>query len=355
MTLTLQSDSLLCPEWDRMGEDPADPSEYIRIAKQRMGHFRWRLREELEALRRQWIPILLCVLVLVYGTLVVFLNVAYYRYGKAYSPHNETSCFAKLESDETATLCVPRRLHDLGYDIVPELTDSQKDHLTNIPLNFLFVMTAVTVVMLVVPPRPQDPAAAIPKNPRTSTDGSFNKPLVVNAVRRVGTVYAVGHTIRACTYIATSVPGAADHCLRHEDISPPSAAEIFYKPASTEKNCGDLIFSGHMLITLLVCCTFHRYGAAALQLRRTGHMAVLAVMVVAAIAQSYMILGARHHYTVDVVAAWYVTPLLWHFYNSEMPADFEPNMFPLARKVLGRRASEYPETMPPEDEPVRAL
>jgi len=309
----------------------------VTYARARTPHWRWRLAEEVQALKQQWLAVLVCVFVLVYGTLIVFLNVAYYRYGKAYHNEDPHKCFQDLEQNETATLCVPRRLHDLGYDIVPELSQNAKDHYTNIPLYFLFLSLALTAIGLLCPPRELEPTLPPPKNPRRSPDG-FRKPLFINVARRFGCVYAIGHTLRACTYIATSVPGAADHCLISADIKPPSVAQIFYKPASTEENCGDLIFSGHMLICILCVLVVHRYGAAALQLQRNLHITFIWLNVFAAFAQTIMILGARHHYSVDVVVSWYVTPLLWHFYNTEMPPDVEPDMRAFSERLLARES-----------------
>eukprot|EP01062_Namystynia_karyoxenos_P073751 TRINITY_DN70573_c0_g1_i1.p1 TRINITY_DN70573_c0_g1~~TRINITY_DN70573_c0_g1_i1.p1 ORF type:complete len:399 (+),score=127.31 TRINITY_DN70573_c0_g1_i1:76-1197(+) len=324
--------------------EASDAADVIACAKEQCSFLGWRLREELDALRQQWVVVVVVVVVLVYGILMVFLNLAYYRYGKAYEPHNVTQCFQALEADPTKTLCVPRRLHDLGYDIVPELSQHAKDHLTSIPMYVIFIVVALMVVFLCMPPRRTSSTLPSPRSPRCdSPTGEWQKPLVVNAVRRVGVVFAIGHTLRACTYMATSIPGAADHCLIDEKIDPPTLAQCFYKTASTEKNCGDLVFSGHMLICILLVLAVNRYGAAAFELQRTAHRCLVGFLFLAAIAQTYMILGARHHYTVDVVCAWYVTPMLWHVHNSEAPADVEPDVAAIARRVLSKKLNEVSE------------
>jgi len=163
------------------------------------------------------------------------------------------------------------------------------------------------------------------------------KPYLVNMVKRFGCVFAIGHTLRAATYLATSLPGSAKHCLDPEKVEAnrPTVPEIFYKPASLVVNCGDLMFSGHMLQMILFVLMIHRYGQKCWVISRTQHRVVLAIVSLLCVAQSCVILMARHHYTSDIVVAFYVTPLLWYFYNNEIDkTDRTPNHERIAAQVL---------------------
>eukprot|EP01063_Lacrimia_lanifica_P039219 TRINITY_DN8567_c0_g1_i1.p1 TRINITY_DN8567_c0_g1~~TRINITY_DN8567_c0_g1_i1.p1 ORF type:complete len:337 (+),score=110.27 TRINITY_DN8567_c0_g1_i1:69-1079(+) len=309
-------------------------------AQKCVGHWRWRAQEELEAFKHHAVRIAVCGALLWYVVLVVTLNAAYFRYGMHFKKNatEAVECFETMAGDEVSTLCVPRRLPDLGYEMVPEMAQYSKDHYTNIPLFFLAAIGILSLAALALPPRKVEVPV---KNPRAASSAhDYKKPLFVNVLVRAMVVYLLGHLLRACTYLVTTVPGAADHCLISEDIVPPTFAEIFYKPASSERNCGDLVFSGHLLITLSFVLVLHRYAAAALQLGKGAERALTLVCVAAAVAQTLVIVSARHHYSIDCVVAWYVTPLLWHSYNAEMPEDFEPCMEAYCLRVLGDDARD---------------
>lgn len=62
----------------------------------------------------------------------------------------------------------------------------------------------------------------------------------------------------------------------------------------------DLVFSGHMTFTLLMACaTWHASPSGS------------AALVLCCVAQSYGILMLRKHYAVDVLLAWFLTPLVF--------------------------------------------
>ncbi|KAL3326555.1 hypothetical protein AABB24_037297 [Solanum stoloniferum] len=74
--------------------------------------------------------------------------------------------------------------------------------------------------------------------------------------------------------------------------------------------CGDLIFSSHMIFSLIFVRTYHKYGTR----RFIKLCAWLAV-----IAQSFLIVASRKHYTVDVVVAWYTVNLVVFFVDKQLP------------------------------------
>ncbi|CAN1282517.1 Phosphatidylinositol:ceramide inositolphosphotransferase 3 [Linum perenne] len=73
--------------------------------------------------------------------------------------------------------------------------------------------------------------------------------------------------------------------------------------------CGDLIFSSHMIFTIVFVRTYYRYGTK----RWIKHLAWLLAVV-----QSLLILASRKHYTVDVVVAWYTVNLVMFFLDRKL-------------------------------------
>ena len=89
---------------------------------------------------------------------------------------------------------------------------------------------------------------------------------------------------------------------------------IAYSPGN---NCGDLMFSGHMMQISLPVLSFSKYGRSCFQerLSPTAFELTRASLVVVVAMQAILIIMNRSHYTSDVVVGAYVTPLLWHFHN----------------------------------------
>jgi hypothetical protein len=71
----------------------------------------------------------------------------------------------------------------------------------------------------------------------------------------------------------------------------------------TTHGCGDLIFSSHTTFALVGVLTYTEYG---------GALIVKLVTWVAVFVLSVLIVASRKHYTVDVVVAWYVVPLVFY-------------------------------------------
>lgn len=207
------------------------------------------------------------------------------------------------------------RLRDLGHELVPPLGAALHE-LGELPMLALYLLIAALSL------------ATFVAGPMEST---VPKPYFVNMFRRFATTLAIGHTLRFASYIGTSLPGAADHCMLGsvEKLTPPrptSAYEVFTRYAATPgSNCGDLIFSGHMLQAIIFGCIVARYGQRCFALSSTGGAVLRGVTYLLVSSQAFIIVSARNHYTVDVVVASYTTPLLWYFYcNALHPSDLEP-------------------------------
>jgi hypothetical protein len=238
------------------------------------------------------------VIVLTYLVLMVTLNFAYYRF-------------------------VPRetRLQDLGHELIPELPYVYVPWV-DLPLNALYFVTALVVLASL--------RACV------SFKGFLAKPpYIVNMVRRFGTLYASGHVLRALSYLSTSVPGGATRCmdLQAMEQGRPSFLECFYRTASVETNCGDLMFSGHLLLCALIVCMTMRYAQPSLGISPANARLLVGLTVVLTMVQSVLIIAARRHYTSDVLVALYVTPMLFYWHDTFAPNDLEPDHVRIASAI----------------------
>eukprot|EP00756_Hemistasia_phaeocysticola_P002329 Hpha_TRINITY_DN11616_c0_g1::TRINITY_DN11616_c0_g1_i1::g.49075::m.49075 len=276
--------------YEEISREPS-PVEGPRVAQ--LGAWQKKIRLEAQLFQRQALPIVLAALSLGYISMMVTRNLAYYRYR------------------------VGPRLKDIGHDIFPELP-AGKEKLSDVPMYGYYLVLGSTIAAGIRP-------------------GDASRPFVANIARRVIQMFAIGHILRAFTYLATSVPGSADHCLPGADLEPPkSIGECFTKMSSVNGNCGDLIFSGHMLLMWLGFCFLWTYAPGCWGVDRLGreHIAILCIGFVIVIAQACMILAARHHYSVDVVVSTYTTPFLWHTQNTVWyPQDQKPDLRRLERTL----------------------
>ncbi|KAL9303803.1 hypothetical protein ACSQ67_021066 [Phaseolus vulgaris] len=81
-------------------------------------------------------------------------------------------------------------------------------------------------------------------------------------------------------------------------------------PHGVVYGCGDLIFSSHMIFTLVFVLTYQKYGTRR-SIKQLGWLL--------AVVQSLLIVASRKHYTVDVVVAWYTVNLVVFFIDKKLP------------------------------------
>jgi hypothetical protein len=129
----------------------------------------------------------------------------------------------------------------------------------------------------------------------------------------------MSQSLRIITFYSTQLPGPNYHCREGSPLArlppPDNAVEVLLLnfPRGTLFGCGDLIFSSHMIFTLVFVLTYQKYGSK-------NFIKVLGW--IAAIIQSLLIIASRKHYSVDVVVAWYTVNLVVFFIDkklSEMP------------------------------------
>ncbi|XP_027177314.1 phosphatidylinositol:ceramide inositolphosphotransferase 1-like [Coffea eugenioides] len=122
--------------------------------------------------------------------------------------------------------------------------------------------------------------------------------------------------LRIITFYSTQLPGPNYHCREGSKLArlppPNNALEVLLInfPRGVLYGCGDLIFSSHMIFSLVFVRTYHKYGSR----RFVKQLAWLTVVI-----QSMLIVASRKHYTVDVVVAWYTVNLMVFFLDKKLP------------------------------------
>ncbi|KAK6778592.1 hypothetical protein RDI58_025310 [Solanum bulbocastanum] len=133
---------------------------------------------------------------------------------------------------------------------------------------------------------------------------------------RVLAFLVVCQFLRMLTFYSTQLPGPNYHCREGSKLAtlpwPDSVLEalLLNFPRGLLYGCGDLIFSSHMIFSLVFVRTYQKYGTQ----RFIKQCAWIAV-----IAQSFLIVASRKHYTVDVVVAWYTVNLVVFFVDKKLP------------------------------------
>uniref|UniRef100_A0A0D3G8F2 Sphingomyelin synthase-like domain-containing protein n=1 Tax=Oryza barthii TaxID=65489 RepID=A0A0D3G8F2_9ORYZ len=106
--------------------------------------------------------------------------------------------------------------------------------------------------------------------------------------------------LRIITFYSTQLPGPNYHCREGSKLAtlppPNNVFEVLLInfPHGVLFGCGDLIFSSHMIFTLVFVRTYHKYGSKRFVKLLAWFMAIV---------QSLLIIASRKHYSVDVVVA----------------------------------------------------
>ncbi|KAL1825597.1 hypothetical protein DCAR_0313772 [Daucus carota subsp. sativus] len=121
--------------------------------------------------------------------------------------------------------------------------------------------------------------------------------------------------LRILTFYSTQLPGPNYHCREGSRVATLPRPDHIIKyfiviPRGMLYGCGDLIFSSHMIFSLVFVRTYQKYGTK----RFIKQCAWLTVVV-----QSLLIIASRKHYTVDVVVAWYTVNLVVFYIDTKLP------------------------------------
>ncbi|CAM8976968.1 unnamed protein product [Rhodiola kirilowii] len=144
--------------------------------------------------------------------------------------------------------------------------------------------------------------------------------------------------LRIITFYSTQLPGPNYHCREGSELAtlprPKHILEVFViRFQGVVFGCGDLIFSSHMIFTLVFVITYHKYG-----MRRFIKQCAWFI----ALVQSLLIIASRKHYTVDVVVAWYTVNLVVFFIEKKLPElpDRTASQLPVSSKDRDGRHRE---------------
>lgn len=124
-------------------------------------------------------------------------------------------------------------------------------------------------------------------------------------VRRVLFVHAITMLMRSLTLVATSYPDPSAPCV---DYMPPQNVNPFW--AKTVGNadlitCGDLMFSGHTLIYVVLALAWQKYF----------YVVEKVIFWMFTLVAILMLSVARLHYLNDIIVAVYVISATWHIYH----------------------------------------
>ncbi|CAA0829825.1 Phosphatidylinositol\\x3aceramide inositolphosphotransferase 1 [Striga hermonthica] len=113
-----------------------------------------------------------------------------------------------------------------------------------------------------------------------------------------GLIFQACQFLRIITFYSTQLPGPNYHCREGSKLArlpcPDNILEVLLInfPRGALYGCGDLIFSSHMIFSLVFMRTYHKYGTE----RFVKHFGWLIVVI-----QSLSIIASRKHYTVDII------------------------------------------------------
>jgi hypothetical protein len=151
------------------------------------------------------------------------------------------------------------------------------------------------------------------------------------------------------------MPGTTEHCLpgHLSEMDPPQPTtlkEVFFTRIAMNpgNNCGDLMFSGHILGVITPVLMVGKYGHDCFV--KTGALPELVYKVFMGILwsligfQASLILMMRNHYTADVVVSFYVAPLLWFYYNDVL----QPTDYIVPDDISSTQQSTFPSERDPE-------
>uniref|UniRef100_A0A1D1ZKM5 Phosphatidylinositol:ceramide inositolphosphotransferase n=1 Tax=Anthurium amnicola TaxID=1678845 RepID=A0A1D1ZKM5_9ARAE len=134
--------------------------------------------------------------------------------------------------------------------------------------------------------------------------------------RRVLAFLVASQILRIVTFYSTQLPGPNYHCREGSKLArlprPGSILEVLLInfPRGVIYGCGDLIFSSHMIFTLVFVLTYQKYGSKRIIKQLAWLIAVI---------QGLLIIASRKHYTVDIVVAWYTVNLVVFFVDKKLP------------------------------------
>jgi hypothetical protein len=281
------------------------------------------------------IALVLATFVMAYFQSIFGRNLAFYR-------HHQLADYVK--NPELNLL--HNRLYDLGFEVFPDLSNEESVLSANEGLQYC--LAAAVIITLSIP-----------------YWFELKKGVVfpvhsVNVITRLLCTIAIGHVLRMPCYLVTSVPGPSPHCIGAIEYQnrPRDLSHVLWH-AHTGANCGDLIFSGHMLFATTAICTVAHYVDIMFG-RRKAYMVTMLLLPLFCM-QVTLILMSRAHYSVDMVTGTIIGVMNWivvakvfwlndaQATNDEPWAQFVTNYI---RLILAKCGIEYEIALENSDSPT---
>jgi len=229
----------------------------------------------------------------------------------AYLLHYPISHYVRTENENLVKI---PRLEDLGHKILPDWSENEFVLVLNEVVQAVAFISAIGFLIIML-----------------FCEKRFLKGVaVVNITVRVSYCFSTLHFIRSISYLSTSLPGPATHCISpelEERNKPQNITDIFF-PGNILENCGDLIYSGHMASVVTLFCAIISYSNKLITeedqdkkkwcifCKPLSIIIIALLCVVVTLLQAVMTIGTRQHYTVDAVLGiitgyW---NYIWHLY-----------------------------------------
>lgn len=124
--------------------------------------------------------------------------------------------------------------------------------------------------------------------------------------------YIIATYLRCMSFIFTILPSPSDQCnLQSTEYNPPKNIDEIFTRFDMFNGCGDLIFSGHTTIIIIISLTIMYYSIGLFNNKRNEKI-FLIFIIFYTLFFFVVILIARNHYTVDVVIAIYTCILCFY-------------------------------------------
>jgi hypothetical protein len=215
----------------------------------------------------------------------------------------------------------PQLLFDIGFELFPENEDF---HETNELIFSVFIGFAVFIILVLSffsaesqsqsQPQPLDNN----RHQRQTQTQRRNKIYTTTIALRAGLTLSTAVVLRSLTFLSTALPSPAHHCRYNSAVfHPPKSISAIFSTYDSVDGCGDLIFSGHTTLVMSIVITTIHYSHY--MLPRFLHYLISILLLCMTISLAILIIVARNHYTVDVVVALYVVPLVYYFVWHQFP------------------------------------
>jgi len=272
-------------------------------------HIRIRIKEEYILLKRYALLLFGYFLALIYPYPIVMRNFSFYL-------HHTMKDYVEDESTLRH-----KTLYDLGHQVLPDLSQNKIFLRMNELANSFLVTAMVTLIISILFLKRNKMGQ---KSRKPGEIANMTNISSIGMLFRFLTMMVVGHFFRVLTYPLTSLPGPAKHCTNYtiEAINRPTVLrEIFHRINSPFENCGDLLFSGHILAATTVVLSINHYLPIVTSMNKSICFRILLMILKVSVwvclgLQIFTTIATRNHYTVDIWLATLFSYMNWTWHHN---------------------------------------